>query len=93
MLILALNKRIFVGVFGICMIGTQVDEGKAQLIILDTQDITGEPTAVVDIPERVPFGFHCAYVPGQSLPNWPRVVRPRVVKKYRTWDHRRDDRL
>lgn len=46
-----------------------VNEDRAELLILDAQDIMKEPTAVVHIPVRVPFGFHCEYVPG-PLADW-----------------------
>lgn len=32
--------------------------GAADVVILDAQDFEGEPVAVVELPVRVPFGFH-----------------------------------
>ena len=46
------------------------EEADALLLVLDAQHIAGEPTATVHIPVRVPFGFHCEYVPGAALPQW-----------------------
>ncbi len=34
-----------------------------QLLVLNAADFTGEPQAVVDLPQRVPFGFHGNWVP------------------------------
>eukprot|EP00976_Prorocentrum_cordatum_P072950 1180906-Prorocentrum_minimum.AAC.3 len=46
------------------------EEG-AELWVLDAQDLMGEPAAVVEIPVRVPYGFHCEYVPRAGLEAWP----------------------
>jgi len=46
-------------------------EDEAELLVIDAQDIMGEPTAVVEIPVRVPYGFHCEYVPRAGLEAWP----------------------
>ena len=40
----------------------------SELLIIDAQDVTSEPVARVLIPQRVPYGFHGAWV-DQSLNN------------------------
>ena len=42
-------------------------ESRSELIILDAQHITDEPLARVIIPQRVPYGFHACWVPGEQL--------------------------
>ncbi len=37
--------------------------GASQLLVLNARDFTGEPQAVVHLPQRVPFGFHGNWVP------------------------------
>jgi carotenoid cleavage dioxygenase len=44
-------------------------EERAELLVLDAKDILAPPVAVVHVPVRVPFGFHCEWVPG-ALPHW-----------------------
>lgn len=39
-------------------------EDRAELLVLDARDILAPPVATVHIPVRVPFGFHCEWVPG-----------------------------
>jgi carotenoid cleavage dioxygenase len=34
----------------------------SDLVILASQDFTGEPVATVHLPQRVPFGFHGNWV-------------------------------
>ena len=41
-----------------------LEEDRAELLVLDARDILAPPAAVVHIPVRVPFGFHCEWVPG-----------------------------
>lgn len=36
--------------------------GTSQFLLLDARDITAEPVAVVDLPQRVPFGFHGSWL-------------------------------
>jgi carotenoid cleavage dioxygenase len=36
---------------------------RSRLAILDTTNLTGEPVAVVDLPARVPYGFHGNWIP------------------------------
>jgi carotenoid cleavage dioxygenase len=38
-------------------------EARTTLVVLDAQDVAGPPVAEVDIPRRVPFGFHGTWVP------------------------------
>jgi carotenoid cleavage dioxygenase-like enzyme len=39
-------------------------EGRSDLLILNAQDIAGEPVAVLEVPCRVPAGFHGSWVAG-----------------------------
>ncbi|MBD2515636.1 carotenoid oxygenase family protein [Nostoc sp. FACHB-973] len=43
------------------------DEGSdtSELVVVNAQDITAEPVARVIIPQRVPYGFHGAWVVGE----------------------------
>ncbi|MBW4559854.1 MAG: carotenoid oxygenase family protein [Mojavia pulchra JT2-VF2] len=52
------------------------DEGSAtsELIVVNAQDVTGEPVARVLIPQRVPYGFHGAWVTEEQL-NWGLGIR------------------
>lgn len=36
---------------------------RSELLILDAQDIDGEPAATVELPRRVPAGYHGSWVP------------------------------
>jgi carotenoid cleavage dioxygenase-like enzyme len=36
---------------------------RSDVVILDAQDFTGDPVAIVHLPVRVPFGFHGNWVP------------------------------
>lgn len=38
----------------------------SDVVILSAQDFTGEPLAVIELPVRVPFGFHGDWVPDRS---------------------------
>jgi carotenoid cleavage dioxygenase len=42
------------------------DRDRSDLLILDATDFTGEPQAVVGLPQRVPFGFHGNWVADQA---------------------------
>lgn len=42
-------------------------EDRSELLILDAQNITAGPLARVIIPQRVPYGFHACWVPGERL--------------------------
>ncbi len=39
------------------------ESDSSALHILDTADLTGDPQAVVELPQRVPVGFHGNWVP------------------------------
>jgi carotenoid cleavage dioxygenase-like enzyme len=39
---------------------------RSDLVILHAQDFTGDPVAVVHLPQRVPFGFHGNWVPDRQ---------------------------
>ncbi len=39
------------------------DRNAADVVILHAQDVEGEPLATVELPERVPFGFHGNWAP------------------------------
>ena len=36
---------------------------KSDVVILDAQDFTAPPIATIQLPQRVPFGFHGNWVP------------------------------
>lgn len=40
---------------------------RSELLVLNAQDIKGEPVARVLVPQRIPFGFHCAWVSDEQL--------------------------
>jgi carotenoid cleavage dioxygenase-like enzyme len=37
-------------------------EGTSELLVLDARDVTAAPVARVLIPQRVPYGFHGAWI-------------------------------
>jgi carotenoid cleavage dioxygenase len=39
------------------------ERGASDLVVVATQDMAGPPVAVVELPVRVPFGFHGCWVP------------------------------
>jgi carotenoid cleavage dioxygenase len=39
-------------------------EGRSDLLILNAQDLSGEPEAILELPVRVPAGFHGSWVSG-----------------------------
>ena len=39
---------------------------KADVIVLHVQDMAAGPVATVHLPDRVPFGFHCNWVPDEA---------------------------
>jgi carotenoid cleavage dioxygenase len=41
--------------------------GKSEALVLDAQDIEGEPTARVLLPTRVPYGFHGTWIDAGRL--------------------------
>ncbi len=40
--------------------------GRSEVEILHAQDITGDPVAKIQLPDRVPFGFHGNWVPDEG---------------------------
>jgi carotenoid cleavage dioxygenase len=42
------------------------ERNSSDVVILSAQDFTGQPLAVIELPVRVPFGFH-----GNSIPDRP----------------------
>lgn len=42
-------------------------EGESELRIVDCRDVTAGPAARVRIPQRVPYGFHAIWLPGDVL--------------------------
>tara|TARA_B110000438_G_scaffold174009_1_gene166288 strand:+ start:1377 stop:2732 length:1356 start_codon:yes stop_codon:yes gene_type:complete len=42
--------------------------GPAELVVLDGEDLAGPPVARVYLPQRVPDGFHGAWVPDSTVP-------------------------
>jgi carotenoid cleavage dioxygenase len=38
----------------------------SDLVILDAQDVSGEPVARIELPKRVPQGFHGAWIPDKT---------------------------
>lgn len=40
---------------------------RSDLVILDAQQIDAEPLAIIQLPHRVPFGFHGCWVEGECL--------------------------
>ncbi|MBG1265996.1 carotenoid oxygenase family protein [Nostoc sp. WHI] len=40
--------------------------GTSELVVVNAQDVTGEPVARVIIPQRVPYGFHAIWVAGEQ---------------------------
>ena len=39
------------------------ERNSSEVVILSAQDFTGQPLAVVELPVRVPFGFHGNWIP------------------------------
>ena len=40
------------------------DRDGSDLVILDASDFGGTPVATVDLPQRVPYGFHGNWITG-----------------------------
>ena len=38
----------------------------SDLVILDAANVAGKPVATIALPQRVPFGFHGSFIPGES---------------------------
>lgn len=43
--------------------------GRSELVVVNAQDVTTEPVARVIVPQRVPYGFHGAWVSEEQLTN------------------------
>jgi carotenoid cleavage dioxygenase len=41
--------------------------GQSELVVIDATDVTAEPVAVVELPVRVPAGFHGNWVDHSAL--------------------------
>ena len=41
--------------------------GASEMVVIEAQDFGAPPVARVQIPARVPYGFHGAWVPGELL--------------------------
>ncbi|GLT84186.1 hypothetical protein SLE2022_024330 [Rubroshorea leprosula] len=41
--------------------------GKSSVCVLDAKTMSGDPVAVVDLPHRVPYGFHAFFVTEEQL--------------------------
>jgi carotenoid cleavage dioxygenase len=39
---------------------------KSNVVVIEAQDFEAEPVATIQLPDRVPFGFHGSWVPSQS---------------------------
>lgn len=48
---------------------TDAREDTSEVIILDAQNIDKEPLARIELPQRVPLGFHACWVDGERLFN------------------------
>jgi carotenoid cleavage dioxygenase len=45
---------------------TDLTTMESSFIILDTEDFSGEPAAVVKLPRRIPLGLHGNWFPAES---------------------------
>jgi len=52
--------------FVVCFVH-DVNGGNSEAHVLDARDITAEPLAIVELPQRVPVGFHACWVDGTQL--------------------------
>ncbi|MEZ5502717.1 MAG: carotenoid oxygenase family protein [Halioglobus sp.] len=46
---------------------TDSSDWRSRCLVFDAGDIAQGPIASVSLPQRVPFGFHATWVPGQEL--------------------------
>lgn len=51
----------------LCVVN-RVAENRADLVILDGNDVSGPPVATVKLPFNLPFSFHGCFVPAEDLP-------------------------
>ncbi|MEM1332410.1 MAG: carotenoid oxygenase family protein [Actinomycetota bacterium] len=55
---------------GACWIMTVVHDAatdSSELHVIDAEDFSGDAVAVIELPQRVPFGFHGNWVPDRSV--------------------------
>jgi carotenoid cleavage dioxygenase len=43
-------------------------EGRSEVEVLDAADVAAGPLCAIELPVRVPLGFHATWVPGERLP-------------------------
>ena len=43
-----------------------LQQGRSELLVLDSQDVAAGPVATVTLPGRVPHGFHGTWVPADG---------------------------
>jgi carotenoid cleavage dioxygenase len=41
--------------------------GISSLVVLDARDVGAGPVAQIALPQRVPYGFHAAWVPAADV--------------------------
>lgn len=41
--------------------------GTSSLYVVDATDFAGDPVAIVELPQRVPYGFHGSWIPDEAL--------------------------
>ncbi|HKH88199.1 MAG TPA: carotenoid oxygenase family protein [Acidimicrobiales bacterium] len=51
----------------LAIVGDIAGRHPSSLVVLDSQDFAGEPIATVQLPQRVPLGFHGNFVPTGTL--------------------------
>jgi carotenoid cleavage dioxygenase-like enzyme len=39
----------------------------SELVLLDARDVSAGPIARIVLPQRVPYGFHAAWVPAEAV--------------------------
>jgi carotenoid cleavage dioxygenase len=44
-------------------------ENRSDLLVLNAQDIAAAPEAVLELPCRIPIGFHGSWVPMETMPS------------------------
>jgi carotenoid cleavage dioxygenase-like enzyme len=46
---------------------TDANSGRSEVLVLGAQDFGSNPIARIEIPQRVPLGFHALWIPGEKL--------------------------
>ena len=46
---------------------TDANDWRSYCLVFDAADIAAGPVAKVCLPQRVPFGFHATWAPGEAL--------------------------